>query len=71
MKTILEFNLPDDKEDLQFALNGVSYYLALTDMQDWLRSQIKYGDYTDDQDKLLEIIQSKFYDILNHRDIVI
>ena len=51
MKAILEFNLPEDKEDFDFATNAVNYYSALVEFDQWLRSEYKYngndkGDFT-------------------------
>ena len=43
MKATLEFNLPEDKEDLDFATNGINYYLALCEFDQWLRSEYKYN----------------------------
>ena len=44
MKAILEFNLPEDKENFEFATNGINYYSALTEFDNWLRSEYKYND---------------------------
>lgn len=44
MKAILEFNLPEDKEDFDYANNGFNYYMALYEMDQWLRSECKYND---------------------------
>ena len=44
MKAILEFNLPEDKENFDFANNGFNYYMALCEMDEWLRSEYKYND---------------------------
>ena len=43
MKAILEFNLPEDKEDFDFATNGINYYSALVEFDNWLRSEYKYN----------------------------
>jgi hypothetical protein len=43
MKAILEFNLPEDKEDFDFANNGINYYSVLTEFDNWLRSEYKYN----------------------------
>ena len=43
MKAILEFNLPEDKEDFDFATNGINYYSALCEFDNWLRSEYKYN----------------------------
>ena len=44
MKATLEFNLPEDKDDFDFATNGLNYYLALCEFDNWLRSEYKYND---------------------------
>jgi len=43
MKAKLEFNLPEDKEDFDFATNGINYYSALVEFDQWLRSEYKYN----------------------------
>jgi hypothetical protein len=43
MKAILEFNLPEDKEDFDFATKGINYYAALVEFDNWLRSEYKYN----------------------------
>ena len=43
MKAILEFNLPEDQENFDFATNGFNYYMALSEMDQWLRSEYKYN----------------------------
>ena len=43
MKATLEFNLPEDKEDFDFATNGINYYSVLVEFDQWLRSEYKYN----------------------------
>jgi hypothetical protein len=43
MKAILEFNLPEQKDEYDFANNGLNYYLTLTEFDKWLRSEYKYN----------------------------
>ena len=43
MKAILEFNLPEEKDEYNFANNGVNYYSALVQFDNWLRSEYKYN----------------------------
>jgi hypothetical protein len=43
MKATLEFNLPEDKEDFDFATKGINYYSALVEFDNWLRSEYKYN----------------------------
>ena len=44
MKATLEFNLPEDQDDFNYANNGFNYYMALVEMDQWLRSEYKYND---------------------------
>jgi len=43
MKAILEFNLPEEKDEYNFANNGVNYYITLVEFDNWLRSEYKYN----------------------------
>ena len=44
MKATIEYNLPDDQEDFKHATNGFNYYMALVEMDQWLRAEYKYND---------------------------
>ena len=59
MKAILEFNLPEDRDDFNYATNGFNYFMALVEMDEWLRSEYKYNgkeDMWEVREKLNEII---------------
>ena len=59
MKATLEFNLPEDRDDFNYANNGFNYYMALVEMDQWLRSEYKYNDKEElyeVREKLREII---------------
>ena len=59
MKATLEFNLPDDQDDFNYANNGFNYYMALVEMDQWLRAEYKYNDREElyeVREKLREII---------------
>ena len=61
MKATLEFNLPEDQDDFNYANNGLNYYMALVEMDQWLRSEYKYNgkeDMYEVREKLNEIILS-------------
>ena len=60
MKAKLEFNLPEEKEDLDDALAAPRFRCVLSEMDNWLRSEIKYHDKGELQvarDKLHELMQ--------------
>ena len=66
MKAILEFNLPEDKEDFDFANNAVNYYSALVEFDQWLRSEYKYNG----NESMFEVRQ-KLNEIINENNIKI
>lgn len=44
MKAILEFEMPEEKEELHYALKGLSYSCVIEELDNWLRSKVKYED---------------------------
>jgi len=43
MKAKLEFYLPEDQDEFGYATMGFNYYMALVEMDQWLRSEYKYN----------------------------
>lgn len=66
MKAILEFNLPEDKEDYDYANNGFNYYMALMEMDQWLRSEYKYNGKEE-----MYAVREKLNYIINENNITI
>ena len=66
MKTIIEFNLPEDKQDFDFVYNAVNYYSALVEFDQWLRSEYKYNG----NEAMFEVRQ-KLNEIINDNNITI
>lgn len=66
MKAILEFNLPEEQEEHQIALDGISYRCALSELSNYLRSKIKYEEHTEEQYAVYEEIRSELYKILEN-----
>ncbi len=59
----LEFNLPEDKDDLHMAQRGHKYVFALIDFANRLREGMKY--HGKDWDEISEV----FYSILEDKQI--
>lgn len=57
MKAILEFNLPEDKDDHFYAVHGVEYWSALWDIDQRIRDTLKHQDITDETERCLEGIR--------------
>ena len=66
MKAIIEFNLPEDKEEFDFANNAVNYYSALCEMDQWLRSEYKYNG-----NEAMVAVREKLNEIINENNIKI
>jgi hypothetical protein len=62
-KAILEFNLLEESNEYLMAVNASKYYAALSDISNWIRTEIKHND------KELEEVRSAFYDILDCHNI--
>lgn len=66
MKATLEYNLPEDQEDFNHATNGFNYYMALVQIDEWLRAEYKYNgnqEMWEVREKLREIISDNFVKI--------
>lgn len=53
----IEFNLPDDQEDLDMVLKAREMYSALIEIDNVLRTQLKYGERAKDTDTMLQVRQ--------------
>ena len=63
-KAILEFNLPEDKEDFEMASNSGQYHCILWDMDQFLRQIIKYEDPKTKEEKLRQKFAEEFREYL-------
>lgn len=64
INSILEFDLSDDRDEFQMAVNGSKLHDAARDFYyDSLRNRTKYcsDDYTDDQIEVLEKLKEEFF----------
>lgn len=71
MKAILEFNLPEQNEEFQAAINGLNYKSAIWDFDQWLRSEMKYKELSKDVYKGYETCRKELRDILAQDNIQI
>jgi hypothetical protein len=69
MKAIIEFNLPEDQAEFDFAIQGSNMYSALWDISQELRTLWKYEELSDEEFKIVERIRNKFYEILDENQI--
>jgi len=67
MKAILEFELPEDKQDFDFATQGSDWWNVCWEMDQWLRGQIKHApdSMSDDTYKTLEECREKLRELIH------
>ena len=65
-KAILQFNLPDEEDDLRLAKDGYNWYEVSMEMERYLREELKYhyDNYKENQIKILEQVRDKLHEII-------
>jgi hypothetical protein len=72
MKAILEFNLPEDKQDFNFATQGGDWWNVCWEMDQWLRAQYKYmpdEEYNEDKYQAYEQAREKLREIITENNL--
>ena len=71
MRAILEFELPEDKQDFDFATQGSDWWNVCWEMDQWLRANTKYAPDTmsDDTYKALEECRDKLREIISENNL--
>ena len=69
MKATLEFNLPEDQAEFDFAIQGSKMYSALWDISQELRTLWKYEELNEDEWNMVDRIREKFNEIINENQI--
>jgi hypothetical protein len=66
MKVTLKF---EDFEEAKHHLNGMNYYCCLWDLKEHLRFKLKYEELSEDEYRVIEEIQTRFFEILEGNDV--
>lgn len=69
MKSILQFNLPDDQREFDLAIQAPKAQSFLWDFSQQLRSWQKYGHQFKDADDALDKIREEFYRLINNHEV--
>jgi hypothetical protein len=69
MKATLEFNLPDDQNEFDLAVQSGNMYAALWDISQELRTLWKYEELSEEEWKMVDKIRNKFFEILDDSQI--
>lgn len=71
MKAILEFDLPEEAEELKSAQDGNKWQCVVQDFDNELRSKIKYSELSEAELATYEFIRSRLYDLCDQYGITI
>ena len=58
MKALLEFELPEDREEYVAASRGMEWALLVLDIDQFIRNKIKYEQ---DKDGILQLVRDRLY----------
>ena len=58
MKAILEFELPEDKENFDASAKGMDWALLVWHIDQFIRNKIKYEQ---DKDGILQLVRDRLY----------
>jgi len=70
MKAVLEFVLPEEREEYEMATDGVKYYIVLFELLGWLRQQWKYDAGEVDADTA-ELIRDKIVALCDDEEVAV
>lgn len=68
MKGTLSFTLPEEQEEFETAQKGWKYLAALDEMDEWLRSELKYKELTAATRDAYQACRDKLWEIREYRD---
>jgi hypothetical protein len=71
MKAILEFNLPDDQQDFNLAVNAMKFWDVLYELDQDLRSKTKYApdDLPQDKYDAYQEVRDMLYELMSQNNI--
>ena len=65
MKAVLEFSLPEDQYDFDTAADGWKYRSVLCDIDDFLRSKLKYEELAPGEGGAYDKTRTELWNLLN------
>lgn len=71
MKAQLTFNLPEEQEEFTNALDGTSLALAIHEIDQYMRSELKHAELTDEVHDKVQEIRDELHSILSNYNLAI
>jgi len=69
MKVTLEFNVPDEQDDLYYAQNGAIAFIVLQEILNMFRDKNKYCKYPEWQEATSDAIEARIRQIIEDEEI--
>ncbi len=69
MKVNISYDLPEEIENLKYAIYGYKYESAIQDFDNELRNHLKYDNYKEWDTKTVESIRDLLYEICDTKDV--
>ena len=69
MKAQLTFNLPEDHEEFTDAVNGNAYKAVIWQIDQYMRSEEKHGNYSDEVTNIITEIREELRSIMNEHKV--
>ena len=71
MKAVLEFDLPEDKQEFTLAINGLNFWHVLWDLDQSLRAKTKYAPDNLPQDKYdaYQEVRDELYELMSNHNV--
>lgn len=66
MKNTIEFNLPEDREELQIALRAGEVISIVEETLNYIRQKLKYGELKQEATSELEAVRSMLAEALSY-----
>ena len=69
MKATLEFNLPEEEQEHQDAINGTKFKLCLYELDQEIRTWLKHGHTFEEAGEALFEVRNRIRTLLQDRDL--
>lgn len=71
MKAILRFDLPEEQQEFDRAINATKLFAAVQEFDTFLKNILKYGDLTEIEQKAFSAIREQLYSKLEDSEIIL
>ena len=71
MKAMLRFDLPEESEEHQTALDGWKWRMVVEQIDNHFRSKLKYEDLSEEDDAVYQAVREELHNIIDQQGLSI